>query len=300
MVTGFSFLSMRSLKGLFRQIIRKSRRLEREIPSFEEAEAKLAETKTEGAPSYGNTEVAHMAVSRMITITDEMVGNAETSVVDELIGLHRVGQQARELDTELGSLKQPITHFALRRGMDIFQDSGKKLNSTIRDNRIMLHQVLERIKTVSRYFSTTTQRRSAIQAKALAFDVKDAVGKFSTAKERAIRLTKQYAKSPDEKLGNQLAEEIRSAADALMEISVKVGAGLKQEILVLFYINDCVVNIAEELRVLEQKGFSKEKLLTLQKQLAKLQNDRIKKFQGIAAMGDWQQYHETEQFRAAA
>src|SRR3989344_572282 len=111
MVTGFSFLSMRSLKGLFRQIIRKSRRLEHAIPEFERAENAVGETKTAGTTTYGNTEIAYAAVARMIAITDDMVGDAETSVVDELIGLHRIGQQARELDTELENIKQPVQHF---------------------------------------------------------------------------------------------------------------------------------------------------------------------------------------------
>lgn len=302
MASAWNFLDFRSLKGRLRRVKNLSLQVEKAMPRFAAAENALERTKTEGDEKFGNSEFAAAAMTEMLKHINAIYTAGCAAGEGELIVMHRV-YKVVVVNHQKSIVRTfshvPIRGFQVQRALDVFRDAFEKFEQAIQSNRNDIQMVRQGNETGRRFFSTTTDRRSAIAVMKAAFDSREAVGKLQSVGKEIEALCAAYKAQRGKPEGNSLIERlayaIRQAADALNEITAKTRTAVRQQCMVLLAANDYSSIAEEECASIEAKGFGKvnpKQLQRLKSQISALKEHRKEELHKFATMADWEMYHD--------
>jgi len=283
MVGFWKFWAVRRNIGVLRSIISLVRKEEDAINLFQKLEGMLKRTQTQGTDEFGNKDIAFEAARGMVKSLGLLLKNGGDAIQNLLIIIHRASKEIHETDriiVESGVVRNPLVR--KHRVLEHLGESFREFIETTRKSRRETAGILEAEKTLAQ-ITTVTNRRSALLAKQVSFELKAIVRGFSAAAKHVQQMSK--VREGDKAHEEQLVKAIETFANSVAEFSGKSRVAMHREILVIAGANEYLNMIKTRLiPQLKEKGFPKKELETLLGEITTLEKNRIKILRKDAAM----------------
>lgn len=271
-----------SQKRLEKRAFRREREVKELIPKIEQlsiGRQRLVEA--------GDIQGWTTSFNRNHAMVQRVADDNHTATKNDFVVARRMQKSCQDALENL-TMAERKTATMLEEPIRLLTEVQGRVRNDIEQMRIRSAEIAQGITSVRRFFSTTSARRSAIQAEAVAYDLRKDVWELEHGFEELNKLLKKLEKATEER--GDIAKKITSVVSYLCSMYPKIFEKLKaahrSKMLVAQYVSDTINDMVRELRLAVQKGFPQQRAVALEREMQALLQMTVTELRDIAGMAD--------------